>query len=71
MALFAPPAVIEREVERVLASYGSGSGHVFTSATASRSTRRRDTFMRSSKRACTLARAHAAEPLSRKNFFSM
>jgi uroporphyrinogen decarboxylase len=29
MALFAPPAVIEREVERVLASYGSGSGHVF------------------------------------------
>ncbi|MGZ5041598.1 MAG: uroporphyrinogen decarboxylase [Usitatibacter sp.] len=29
MALFAPPAVIEREVERVLASYGRGPGHVF------------------------------------------
>ena len=29
MALFAPAAAIEREVERVLASYGSGAGHVF------------------------------------------
>ena len=29
MALFAPPATIEKEVERVLASYGSGPGHVF------------------------------------------
>ena len=29
MALFAPPAAIEKEVERVIASYGSGPGHVF------------------------------------------
>ncbi|MBC8023977.1 MAG: uroporphyrinogen decarboxylase [Burkholderiales bacterium] len=29
MALFAPPAVIEKEVERVLASFGRGNGHVF------------------------------------------
>jgi uroporphyrinogen decarboxylase len=29
MALFAPPQAIEREVERVLASFGKGSGHVF------------------------------------------
>jgi uroporphyrinogen decarboxylase len=29
MALFAPPAVIEKEVERVLASFGRGPGHVF------------------------------------------
>ena len=29
MALFAPPAVIEREVERVLGAYGNGPGHVF------------------------------------------
>ncbi len=29
MALFAPPAVIQREVERVLAAYGPGPGHVF------------------------------------------
>jgi uroporphyrinogen decarboxylase len=29
MALFAPPAAIEREVERVLGSYGRGAGHVF------------------------------------------
>ena len=29
MALFAPPAVIESQVERVLASYGNGPGHVF------------------------------------------
>jgi uroporphyrinogen decarboxylase len=29
MALFAPPAAIEKEVERVLASYGQGPGHVF------------------------------------------
>ncbi len=29
MALFAPPAAIEREVERVLASFGRGPGHVF------------------------------------------
>jgi uroporphyrinogen decarboxylase len=29
MALFAPPPAIEREVERVIASYGSGAGHVF------------------------------------------
>jgi len=29
MALFAPPTVIEKEVERVLASFGRGPGHVF------------------------------------------
>jgi len=29
MALFAPPAAIERAVERVLGSYGRGAGHVF------------------------------------------
>ena len=29
MALFAPAAVIEKEVERVLAAYGPGPGHVF------------------------------------------
>src|SRR5947207_11019 len=29
MALFAPPAVIEKEVERVLVAYGRGPGHVF------------------------------------------
>jgi uroporphyrinogen decarboxylase len=29
MALFAPPEAIEREVARILASYGKGSGHVF------------------------------------------
>ena len=29
MALFAPPAAIENEVERVLRSYGRGPGHVF------------------------------------------
>jgi uroporphyrinogen decarboxylase len=29
MALFAPPAAIEREAERVLAAFGDGSGHVF------------------------------------------
>ena len=29
MALFAPPQAIEREAERVLASFGKGSGHVF------------------------------------------
>ena len=29
MALFAPPGAIEREAERVLASFGKGSGHVF------------------------------------------
>jgi uroporphyrinogen decarboxylase len=29
MALFAPPAAIEKEVRRVLASYGNGAGHVF------------------------------------------
>jgi len=29
MALFAPPAVIQREVERVLSAYGPGPGHVF------------------------------------------
>jgi uroporphyrinogen decarboxylase len=29
MALFAPPAAIEREVERVLQSFGGGAGHVF------------------------------------------
>ncbi len=29
MALFAPPAAIEKEVERVLASFGRGNGHVF------------------------------------------
>jgi uroporphyrinogen decarboxylase len=29
MALFAPPAAIEGEVARVLASYGAGAGHVF------------------------------------------
>lgn len=28
-ALFAPPAAIETEVERLLASFGQGSGHVF------------------------------------------
>jgi uroporphyrinogen decarboxylase len=29
MALFAPPQAIENEVQRVLDSYGSGTGHVF------------------------------------------
>jgi uroporphyrinogen decarboxylase len=29
MALFAPPATIEREVQRVLEAYGEGPGHVF------------------------------------------
>jgi uroporphyrinogen decarboxylase len=29
MALFAPPAAIEREAARVLASFGAGPGHVF------------------------------------------
>ncbi len=29
MALFAPPQAIEKEVERVLRSYGAGPGHVF------------------------------------------
>ena len=29
MALFAPPAAIQREAERVLASFGAGPGHVF------------------------------------------
>jgi len=29
MALFAPPAAIEKEVERVIASFGRGHGHVF------------------------------------------
>lgn len=29
MVLFAPPEVIESEVARILAAYGSGSGHVF------------------------------------------
>jgi uroporphyrinogen decarboxylase len=29
MALFAPPAAIEREAQRVLDAYGSGPGHVF------------------------------------------
>jgi uroporphyrinogen decarboxylase len=29
MALFAPPATIEKEVERVLGAFGQGSGHVF------------------------------------------
>jgi uroporphyrinogen decarboxylase len=27
--LFAPPDAIEREVERVLTTFGKGSGHVF------------------------------------------
>ncbi|MGL4996427.1 MAG: uroporphyrinogen decarboxylase family protein, partial [Deefgea sp.] len=29
VALFAPPAAIEVEVERILSSYGGGTGHVF------------------------------------------
>jgi uroporphyrinogen decarboxylase len=29
MALFAPPETIVKEAERVLASFGSGPGHVF------------------------------------------
>jgi uroporphyrinogen decarboxylase len=29
MALFAPPAAIQAEAQRILASFGSGPGHVF------------------------------------------